>query len=96
MSNGPIALLDESVVCGSRCTVVTNIFRHRLLVNQSPDHDNLIITQQFSGSSVSTFKSESELLSGESKGMEISLPILKPVLSTEKSMSLVLLFKLID
>ena len=46
--------------------------------------------------SVSTFKSESELLSGESEGIEISLPILKPVLSTETSMSLVLLFKLID
>ena len=32
MANGPIALLDEPVVCGSRCTVVTNKCRHRLLV----------------------------------------------------------------
>ena len=55
-------------------------------------------SREFSGSSVSTFKSESEseLLSCESEGMEISLLILKPVLSTETSMSLALLFKLID
>ena len=32
MANGPIALLDEPVVCGSRCTGVTNKFQHRLLV----------------------------------------------------------------
>ena len=100
MANGPVALLDEPVVCGSRCTVVTNKFRHRLLVkliNLQP-MTTWVITQQFSGSSVNTFKSEfeSELLSGESEGMEISLPMLKPVLSTETSMSLVLLFKLID
>ena len=79
--------------------VVTNKFQHRLLVvNQSQDHDNLVITQQCSGSSVNTFKSETEsqLLSGESEGMEIIFPVLKPVLSTEASMSLVLLFKLTD